>query len=169
MPETSRRFVLLAKRRAPDHLKGDMTGMDLRQITPNFAVAPQITPEDVPKLAAMGFRTIINNRPDEEVHSALDADAMAVAAAEAGLAYHHLPYYPGRMTPELVEAFTATLDGSEGPILAYCRSGTRSSYLWAMAAARATAVGDILKATAAVGYDLAGLVPSLEARANRNR
>ncbi|MCL7464009.1 TIGR01244 family sulfur transferase [Phaeovulum sp. NW3] len=139
--------------------------MDLRQITPEFAVAPQITPEDVPTLAALGFRTIINNRPDEEIEDALDSDAMAVAAEAAGLAYHHLPYYPGQLTPDLVEAFESVMQDVDGPVLAYCRSGTRSSHLWALMQAGRMALPDILRAAQAAGYDHTALVPLLESRA----
>lgn len=138
--------------------------MNLRQITPEFAVAPQIMPADIPALAAIGYRTIINNRPDDEVDAATGAAAMEQAARVAGLAYHHLPYLPGNMTPELVDAFTATLAGCEGPVLAYCRSGTRSSHLWAMAVAANMPLDEILKLTAAAGYDLSALAPVLRER-----
>lgn len=136
--------------------------MDLRQITPDFAVAPQITPDEVPAIAALGFRTLINNRPDDEITEALDSAAMAMAAAEAGLAYHHLPYFPGQMTPDLVAAFEAVMVTAEGPVLAYCRSGTRSSHLWAMEQAGKRPVAQILSAAAEAGYDHSGLVPLLE-------
>jgi uncharacterized protein (TIGR01244 family) len=141
--------------------------MDLRQITPDFAVAPQITPEEVAAIAALGYRTLINNRPDDEIEDALDSDAMAVAAAEAGLAYHHLPYFPGQMTPDLVAAFEAVMATAEGPVLAYCRSGTRSSHLWAMEQAGKQPVTQILSAAAEAGYDHSGLVPLLEEHAAR--
>jgi uncharacterized protein (TIGR01244 family) len=141
--------------------------MDLRQITPDFAVAPQITPEEVAAIAALGYRTLINNRPDDEIEDALDSDAMAVAAAEAGLAYHHLPYFPGQMTPDLVAAFEAVMATAEGPVLAYCRSGTRSSHLWAMEQAGKRPVTQILSAAAEAGYDHSGLVPLLEEHAAR--
>lgn len=141
--------------------------MDLRQITPDFAVAPQITPEEVAAIAALGYRTLINNRPDDEIEDALDSDAMAVAAAEAGLAYHHLPYFPGQMTPDLVAAFEAVMATVEGPVLAYCRSGTRSSHLWAMEQAGKRPVTQILSAAAEAGYDHSGLVPLLEEHAAR--
>ncbi len=141
--------------------------MDLRQIVPGFAVAPQIEPSELPALAALGFRTVINNRPDDEVGADLADAVMAAAAEAAGLAYHRLPYLPSRMTPELVEAFAATLAAAEAPVLAYCRSGTRSSHLWAMAVAPRMPLDDILGAAASAGYDLAGLVPLLAARGAR--
>ncbi|MBW6506835.1 MAG: TIGR01244 family phosphatase [Rhodobacteraceae bacterium] len=141
--------------------------MDLRPLAPGFAVAPQIDPSDLAALAAMGYRTIINNRPDQEVGSDQGAAAMEAAAKAAGLAYHRLPYIPGQMTAELAEAFAATLAKAEAPVLAYCRSGTRSSHLWAMAVAPQLPLADILGAAAAAGYDLTGLVPLLHARGAR--
>lgn len=141
--------------------------MDLRQLAPGFAVAPQIDPSDLPALAALGYRTIINNRPDHEVEADLASAAMQAAARAAGLAYHRLPYIPGQMTDELVAAFAATLAVAEGAVLAYCRSGTRSSHLWAMAEAPRLPLSEILGAAAAAGYDLSGLVPLLQARGAR--
>lgn len=139
--------------------------MELRQITPEFAVTPQITPDEVPALAALGFRTIINNRPDEEIEDQLASHAMEAAARAAGLAYHHLPYYPGQMTPDLVQAFEAVMQTVQGPVLAYCRSGTRSSHLWAMSQAGRMPLPEILGAAARAGYDHSALVPALEAHA----
>jgi sulfide:quinone oxidoreductase len=139
--------------------------MDIRQIATDFAVAPQITPDDVPRLVELGFRTVLNNRPDTEIDAVLDAAAMRRAAETAGLAYHYLPYVPGQMSADLVEAFAATLAAAQGPVLAYCRSGTRSSHLWAMAVAGQLPLDEILRATAAAGYDLSALVPALQARA----
>ena len=137
--------------------------MDLRQITPDFAVAPQITPEEVAAIAALGYRTLINNRPDDEIEDALDSDAMAVAAAEAGLAYHHLPYFPGQMTPDLVAAFEAVMATVEGPVLAYCRSGTRSTLLWALAEASKGANPTVIAAQAArAGFDIAPVRPLVD-------
>ena len=109
--------------------------MDLRQITEDFAVAPQIEIEDFTALANAGFRTVINNRPDDEIDDALSSKQMAQAAAEAGLAYHYLPYFPGAMTPELVSEFEALLARVDGPVFAYCRSGGRAGSLYGAAKA----------------------------------
>ncbi len=141
--------------------------MQIRQIVPGFAVAPQIEPEDMADLAAMGFRTIINNRPDSEVDPYFAHEAMAAAAAAAGLAYHRLPYSPRHMTPELVEGFSAALGAAEAPVLAYCRSGTRSSFLWAMAEAPRRPLAEIIALGAAAGYDLSDLSDELRERGAR--
>lgn len=138
--------------------------MDLRQITPGFAVSPQLAPEDFAAAAAAGFRTIINNRPDDEIEPDLWADEMARMAAAAGLAYRYIPYYSGNLTPDLVTRFEAALRDCEGPVLAYCRSGTRSCYLWAMAMAGHLPTAEILATTRRAGYDATGLAPAIEDR-----
>lgn len=135
--------------------------MDLRHLTPEFAVAPQIALSDVPRAAAMGFTTLINNRPDAEVEPDLSSAAFARAAQAAGLAYHYLPYVPGEMTPELVAAFEAVAGAAQGPVLAWCRSGTRSSHLWAMWQAPSRPLAEILATAAQAGFDhrpLSGLL-----------
>lgn len=140
--------------------------MDLRRITPDFAVAPQLAPQDMAAAAAAGYRTVLNNRPDLEVEpGGPRSKAMEAAASEAGLAYRYLPFVPGEMTPELVAAFAQALAECPGPVLAYCRSGTRSSNLWAMASAGSAAPDELIARAAAAGYDLSQLRPALAARA----
>ncbi|MDV7269709.1 TIGR01244 family sulfur transferase [Thioclava sp. A2] len=135
--------------------------MDLRHLTPEMAVAPQITPEDVAEAAAMGFKTLIDNRPDEEITPDLSADAMRAACEAAGMAFYHLPYYPGEMTAELIADFEAAVGECPAPVLAYCRSGTRSSHLWAMSQAGKMPIEEIVQRAAKWGYDHAPLVPLL--------
>lgn len=137
--------------------------MDLRQLTPSLAVSPQIAIEDVPLLAGSGFRTLINNRPDAE-DGAVDHHAMAKAAADAGMAYHYLPFTPGQITPDLIQGFAAALDG-ERPAVAYCRSGNRSTVLWALSQAGKQSEGELLSTAAAAGYDLTGIVPLMRSLA----
>lgn len=135
--------------------------MDLRQLTPDLAVAPQISPDDVPALARAGFRTLINNRPDEEIESDEQDAAMAAAARAAGMTYHAIPFRPGQITPDMVSRFAAALaDG--GPTLAYCRSGNRSTVLWALTQAGEQPTDDILTTAARAGYDLSGVRPMID-------
>ena len=98
--------------------------------TDTFATAPQLLPEDMATAAAQGFRTVINNRPDGEALDQPTAAAVGAAAAAAGLAYHHLPVVGGAITPEQVEEFKQLLATAQQPVLAFCRSGTRSTVLW---------------------------------------
>jgi len=131
--------------------------MDINEITPNYAVAPQIEPEDMPDLAEAGFTRIISNRPDSEVPPELQSTAMAAAAAAAGLEFVYIPIDNGGMTPEIVAEHTAAMATAHGPVFAYCRSGTRSSVVWALSEAGKRPTDEILSATAEAGYELGGL------------
>ena len=142
--------------------------MDLRQLTPDLAVSPQILPEDLPALAEAGFRVLINNRPDAEVGPAENDAAMRAAAAAAGMAHHHNPFTPGQITPEMIAAQTAAL-ASPGPKVAYCRSGNRSTVLWALSRAGLEPADGLIQTAAQAGYDISGMRPLIESLASRGR
>jgi sulfide:quinone oxidoreductase len=125
-----------------------------RKLAEDFWVAPQLRPADFAAARALGVRTVINNRPDGEAADQLDDAEAAAAAAAAGLAYVHVPVPTGGMSPDHIRAFRAAVDAHEGPFLAYCRSGTRSCYLWAFAAVRELPVDYVIAAAAEAGYDL---------------
>ena len=135
--------------------------MTPRHLTPDLAVAPQIEPEDFDALAQAGFATVIANRPDAEVEPAQRSDVMAERAAKAGLAYHYLPIVPGQLGRDQIERFRQILDNSPGPVLAYCRSGTRSATAWALGQAGDRPADEILTAGRNAGYDLSHLAPVL--------
>jgi uncharacterized protein (TIGR01244 family) len=132
---------------------------DIRAVTADFAVAPQILPEDLAAIAASGFKRIISNRPDAEVPPALSSAVMAAAAQAAGLDYVHVPIV-GMPSPAQVETIFAAVAGADGPVLAYCRSGTRSITAWAIGQARhGDAAPDALIALGRdAGYDLSGVL-----------
>lgn len=135
----------------------------LRPIDATIAVAPQISIEDVGELAAAGFTAIINNRPDDEDFGQPAGDDIAAAARAAGLSYAAIPVTHAGFSHAQIDAMAAALDGAEGPVLAYCRSGTRSCHLWALAAVKGGAHPDTVMAkAAAAGYDLSGLRPLLD-------
>ncbi|SRR5690606_2393806 len=140
-----------------------------RKLSPSVSVAPQLRVEDVAVAAEYGFRAIINNRPDGESGDQPPAAEIEAAAARAGLAYRHIPAVSGSLTEGDVEAVRAALDELEGPVLAFCRSGTRSAMLWALAEADRLPPETILEAGAAAGYDLSPLRPHLEARGRSGR
>ncbi|GLK65457.1 TIGR01244 family phosphatase [Paracoccus kondratievae] len=140
--------------------------MDLRQLTPDLAVSAQIQPEDLPALAEAGFRVLINNRPDQEVGPDEDHEAMRAAAEAAGLAYHYNPFVPGQITPEMIAAQAEAL-ATPGPKLAYCRSGNRSTVLWALSRAGQEPVEDLLTTAAKAGYDISGIRPLIESLAKQ--
>lgn len=137
--------------------------MTIAQLTESLYVSPQITVQDVPTLKARGIRSIVNNRPDHEQADQPSAADLAAAAAAHGLLYRHIPVVAGKITDGEVRAFAAALEELPLPMLAFCRSGTRSTSLWALASAGESGVDAVLRAAADAGYDLAGLRPRLEA------
>lgn len=135
--------------------------MDLRQITAELSVSPQIQPQDMATLAAEGFRVIINNRPDSEVGPDEDSAAIRRAAEAAGLQYREIPFQPGQITLDMVEAQAQAL-ALPGRKIAYCRSGNRSTVLWALSRAGSQPTEELLSTAAQAGYDLAGVRPLIE-------
>jgi sulfide:quinone oxidoreductase len=136
--------------------------MDLHRISPHLSVAPQIQPADVGLAAAKGFKAIVNNRPAGESEDQPDAAAIRAAAEEHGLAYRDIPVVSGQVTDADAQAFRQALGELRGPVLAFCRTGTRSATLWALAQAPLLSVDAILEATRQAGYDLNALRPRLE-------
>ncbi|MBV0934335.1 bifunctional protein tyrosine phosphatase family protein/NAD(P)/FAD-dependent oxidoreductase [Marinobacterium weihaiense] len=128
--------------------------MDIHQLTPFLSVSPQITAADVGLAATLGFKAIICNRPDNESQEQPDSNAIREAAERHGLEWHYLPVVSGKISDADVAEFRALLNRLHGPVLAFCRTGTRCSTLWALAEAPRLDVDAILKATAAAGYDL---------------
>ena len=143
--------------------------MDIRPVAPAFAVSPPITPDEVARLAAAGFRAIVNNRPDGEEEGQPGSAEIEAAARRAGLDYRFIPITPGQLVDEKVEAFRDALEQLSGPVLAFCRTGTRSVSLWALAEAGRSAPAELATKAAAAGYDLSALRPRLEALAARHR
>lgn len=135
----------------------------IRKINDRLSVAPQIDPADVVEAARAGFVAIINNRPDNEEAGQPDSDAVRAVAETLGLAYHAIPVTMGNMSASHVEAMRQALDAANGPVLAFCRSGTRSTNLWALAeASRGENPAGLIEAAAAAGYDLNGIRPVLD-------
>jgi sulfide:quinone oxidoreductase len=137
--------------------------MDLHKLNDDLTVAGQIDPAEIPLLAAQGIRSIICNRPDGEVPGQPPFSAVRQAAAEAGIRTLHLPVVSNAIGEEDVTSFGKALDELPKPILAYCRSGTRSAVLWSLSeAAGGRSIQDILSKAAQAGYDLSALSPRLE-------
>lgn len=131
--------------------------MQINSLSPSYAVAPQIAPEDVPDLVAQGYTTVVCNRPDMENPLELRADVLRAAVEAAGLRFEENPVVGGALSLEDVTAQAQVIDNSTGPVLAYCASGTRSAILWALAMAGKLPTDEILLATARAGYSLDGL------------
>jgi uncharacterized protein (TIGR01244 family) len=141
--------------------------MDIRAITPDYAVSPQIDPEDMPAIAAAGYRVVIDNRPDAEIPPSHHAARMRAAAEAAGLTFVDNPVVGGQMTMRNVEAQGAAIAEAGGPVLAYCASGTRSSVVWALSQAGARPTDELIGLPARFGYQLEGLRLQIEALARR--
>lgn len=137
--------------------------MEIRKLTDDFAVAPQIAPGDLPAVARAGYTTLICNRPDHEVPADLSSSAIAAAARDAGLAFHDIPVETGGLPTGAVAEARAAIAAAEGPVLAYCRSGTRSTILWALVRAGDTDPDTLIARAADAGYDISGLRPALTA------
>lgn len=99
-------------------------------LIPALAVSPQIQVADIAAIKAQGFRTIINNRPDGEAPGQPASNALEAEALRLGLDYTHLPIVPGEMTDHDVVEFAKILHDADGPVLAFCRTGHRSTRLW---------------------------------------
>lgn len=137
--------------------------MDVRKITDTYSVSPQIEVSDLAKIAEAGFTTVICNRPDEENPASLQAAVMAAAAKDLGLDFQVLPLTHQTMTPDNISRQKMLIEGSEGPTLAYCASGTRSTIAWALGQAGEMSADDILLRAIKAGYDLERLRPALSA------
>ena len=138
-----------------------------KQLVDGFYVAGQLQDRDFAAAAARGVRTVVNNRPDGEAPDQLPHAQAAAAAHAAGLDYHYLPVVNGHLTIETVEVMRELMADVDGPILAYCRSGTRSTFLWAFASAPGLPPRTIVEAAAHAGYDLTGIAPQLHAMHRR--
>ena len=128
--------------------------MSFRTLTPDYAVSPQITPEDVPAIRAAGFVRVICNRPDGEIPPELQAEAIGRAVAEAGMEFVLNPVISGAMTLDNVKAQGEAIDSAAGPVFAYCASGNRSSIVWELSQAGRRSTDDLIGAATAWGYNL---------------
>lgn len=141
---------------------------DFRQVTETFWASPQIELTDVEEAARSGFRLIVNNRPEGESDDQAPGAAIEAAVRSAGMEYLAIPVTHAGFSEEQVQAMVRALDETEGPVLAYCRSGTRSTLLWALAQACAGEAPDRIAAHAAgAGYDVAPIRPLLDMFAAR--
>jgi uncharacterized protein (TIGR01244 family) len=132
--------------------------LELKRINDDVSVAPQISPDDMPAIKAAGFTTVINNRPDGEAPDQPSSDTMKAAAEAAGLSYHFIPLGREGVSPQMVDDERAVLEGSDGPVLAFCRSGTRSTTLWALTQAGKMPATEIVAQAAHAGYEMSHLL-----------
>lgn len=126
-----------------------------RQITDTVFASPQIGLAEVAAAKAQGIALIVNNRPEGESDDQTPGAEIEAAARAAGMDYVAIPVTHAGFSQSQVDSMAAALAGAAGPVLAYCRSGTRSTLLWALAEAKAGGNPDAISASAArAGYDI---------------
>ena len=131
--------------------------MKLVSVSEAFAVSPQIRLEDMRELADAGYRTVICNRPDGEEPNQPPVASMQDAAEATGLDFHHIPVSGGAFPPDAIKAFAKVREQADGKVLAYCRTGTRSITLDALANIENETADERIKRAERAGYDLSGL------------
>jgi sulfide:quinone oxidoreductase len=136
--------------------------MQVRRVSDELAVSPQISVADVDEIAAQGFKGIVCNRPDGESADQIAFEEIEAAAKAKGLEIVWQPVISGQMSDEEGRKFGEIVDGLPGPVLAYCRSGTRCIMLWALSQAGKLPTVEIVRQAAEAGYDLSALAPRIE-------
>ena len=136
---------------------------DVKKLTDQISVSPFVRPSELAALAGE-FRTIVNNRPDGEEPGQEPSAELAAEAEKLGLDYRHIPVVPGQLRGDQIEQFAQVLEQAGGPVLAFCRTGTRSTMLWALSQVGKRSADDILVTAKAAGYDLSALAPMLQGR-----
>lgn len=143
---------------------------DFRRLSDTVFASPQITVEDIPAAAALGVTLVINNRPEGEAEDQTPGAAIEAAARAAGMDYVAIPITMPSLSDVHVVAMQEVLGRAAGPVLAYCRSGTRSTLLWSLAQAKSGMAPDaIAQAAAAAGYDVSPVREAMEAYAAQGR
>ncbi|WP_075258425.1 bifunctional protein tyrosine phosphatase family protein/NAD(P)/FAD-dependent oxidoreductase [Herbaspirillum camelliae] len=132
--------------------------MNIKQLTANLSVSAQVMPADMAEIAAAGFKSIICNRPDGEAGDQPSFREVEQQAQAAGIVARHLPVIPGQVADAQADEFDRLLEDLPKPVLAYCRSGMRSTTLWGLSRAGRMPTEEILTRAEQAGYDLSALV-----------
>ena len=141
---------------------------DFRTLSDAVMASPQIAASDLAAAKEQGITMVVNNRPDGESGDQPDGAIIEAAARELGLEYRAIPITSAGFSEPQVEAMTQALDAAEGKVLAYCRSGTRSTFLWSLAQAHGGAKPEEIAAAAAnAGYDVSPIRPAIDMVAGR--
>lgn len=139
--------------------------VDITHLEPDIAIAPRLLEADFAEIAARGFRSVVNILPDGETPDQLPNARAEAAARRHGLAFHYHPVMMIDVTEDdVVEAFARLMDEMPAPILVYCKSGGRSTTLWAQVAASRLGVDQALAVARSAGFDLEVLRDSLAER-----
>lgn len=135
--------------------------MEIRPLTDDYAVSPQIEPADLAAVKAAGFAMVIDNRPDAEIPPHLHTEEMRRAAEALGLVFVANPVIGGALTAANVTAQAAAMAAAKGPVFAYCASGNRCSVVWALTQAGQRPADELIAIPARFGYQLEHLRPQL--------
>ena len=139
-----------------------------RKLTEEVFASPQIGLAEVAAAKARGIVLIVNNRPEEESADQTPGAEIEAAASAAGIAYVAIPVTHAGFSEQQVSAMATALQGANGPVLAYCRSGTRSTLLWALAEASQGGVpAEIAVRAAEAGYDISPVRPLVDMLATK--
>lgn len=136
--------------------------MDIKKINDQVSVSGQIQAQDVAAIKAAGFTAIVNNRPDGEAPDQPASAEIAAAAKAAGIDYYEIPMGREGVTPEMITATRQVFESHDGPVFCFCRSGTRSTTLWALSQAGERDSGEIVSSAAHAGYDISHLAAHLD-------
>lgn len=136
---------------------------DIRKVTDSFAVAPQIDVDDFASIKEEGFTNIVNNRPDDETFGQMPSATAKVKSGEFGMEYTAIPISGPNDFMKSMRALNDAIASAEGPVLAYCRSGTRSISLWSLAQVKSGAETpeSAMEKAQAAGYDLSHMEPMM--------
>ncbi len=146
---------------------GITTAVKILSINPDFSVSAQIQPEDVAQAKAEGIRSIICNRPDHEGTDQPLEESIRDAAEQIGVEFRSVPFTAGKQTEQDIESFAKALKELPSPVLAFCRTGTRSTGIWAQASVSELSVNEIIAQAGQAGIDLSKMREALEERAKR--
>jgi uncharacterized protein (TIGR01244 family) len=136
--------------------------MNVKPLSRDLSVMPQIEATEVADLAARGFKSIIGNRPEGEAPDQPAWSSLVAEAERRGMPARQIPVIPGQIGPDDVKRFAEALRDLPTPIAAFCRTGTRSAMLWALANPDGLSVDERIAVAAAQGYDLAPLRDRME-------
>lgn len=139
--------------------------MDIRALTPTYAVSPQIALEDLAAIKAAGYTTIIDNRPDGEIPPHLHTPHVKAAAEALGLTFVANPVISGALTMDNLALQARVVADATGPVFAYCASGNRCSVVWALMNAGHKPTDELIATPAAFGYSLEHLRAQIDALA----
>jgi sulfide:quinone oxidoreductase len=140
----------------------------MKILTKEFAIAPQVIESDIIEAQKSGVVALIDARPDGEDEGQPTAAQTATMARKYGLAFTHVPVTAGTITDADIEKFATALHEAKGPVLGYCRTGTRAAMLWSLAQARRMPTAAIFDAAAAAGVDISAVKPKILKLAQQN-